>query len=42
MAKDVYDVGEIPPVGEVPTRMHAQLVRAEPGRRRWWSCKSRR
>jgi len=29
MAKDVYDVGEIPPVGEVPTRMHAQLVRPE-------------
>ena len=29
MAKDVYDVGEIPPVGEVPPRMHAQLVRPE-------------
>ena len=25
MAKDVYDIGEIPPVGEVPRRMHAQL-----------------
>ena len=29
MAKDLYDVGEIPPVGEVPPRMHAQLVRPE-------------
>ena len=29
MAKDVYDVGEIPPLGEVPPRMHAQLVRPE-------------
>jgi len=28
-AKDVYDVGEIPPLGEVPPRMHAQLVRPE-------------
>jgi crotonyl-CoA carboxylase/reductase len=30
MAKDVYDIGELPAVGEVPSRMHAQLVR--PGR----------
>jgi len=30
MTKDLYDVGEVPPVGEVPGRMHAQLVR--PGR----------
>jgi Alcohol dehydrogenase GroES-like domain len=29
MAKDVYDIGEIPPVGEVPGRMHAQLVRPD-------------
>jgi crotonyl-CoA carboxylase/reductase len=29
MAKDVYDIGEIPPVGEVPRRMHAQLVRPD-------------
>src|SRR5438046_8143981 len=30
MANDLYAVGEIPPVGEVPASMHAQLVR--PGR----------
>jgi crotonyl-CoA carboxylase/reductase len=29
MAKDLYGVGEIPPVGEVPARMHAQLVRPD-------------
>jgi crotonyl-CoA carboxylase/reductase len=29
MAKDVYEIGEIPPVGEVPARMHAQLVRPD-------------
>jgi crotonyl-CoA carboxylase/reductase len=29
MAKDVYEIGEIPPVGEVPALMHAQLVRPE-------------
>jgi crotonyl-CoA carboxylase/reductase len=29
MKKDVYEVGEIPPPGEVPARMHAQLVRPE-------------
>jgi crotonyl-CoA carboxylase/reductase len=29
MAKDVYDIGEIPPLGEVPPRMHAQLVRPD-------------
>jgi crotonyl-CoA carboxylase/reductase len=29
MGKDVYDIGELPPVGEVPPRMHAQLVRPE-------------
>ena len=29
MAKDVYEIGEIPPVGEVPRRMHAQLVRPD-------------
>ncbi len=35
MGKDVYEIGEIPPVGDVPARMHAQLVRpdrfGEPG-----------
>ncbi|HZP89951.1 MAG TPA: crotonyl-CoA carboxylase/reductase [Actinomycetota bacterium] len=30
MVKDLYEIGEIPPLGEVPARMHAQLVR--PGR----------
>jgi crotonyl-CoA carboxylase/reductase len=29
MAKDLYDIGEIPPIGEVPARMHAQAVRPE-------------
>jgi crotonyl-CoA carboxylase/reductase len=29
MAKDLYEIGELPPVGEVPARMHAQLVRPD-------------
>jgi crotonyl-CoA carboxylase/reductase len=29
MGKDLYDVGELPPVGEVPEQMHAQLVRPD-------------
>ncbi len=29
MAKDLYEIGEIPPVGEVPGRMHAQIVRPD-------------
>jgi crotonyl-CoA carboxylase/reductase len=29
MAKDLYEIGEIPPVGKVPARMHAQLVRPD-------------
>jgi crotonyl-CoA carboxylase/reductase len=29
VGKDVYEVGELPPVGEVPSRMHAQLVRPD-------------
>jgi len=29
MGKDVYGIGELPPVGEVPARMHAQLVRPD-------------
>jgi crotonyl-CoA carboxylase/reductase len=29
MAKDLYEMGEIPPVGDVPKRMHAQVVRPE-------------
>jgi crotonyl-CoA carboxylase/reductase len=29
MAKDLYDIGEIPEIGHVPARMHAQLVRPE-------------
>ncbi len=35
MTKDLYEIGEIPPVGEVPAQMHAQLTRpdryGEPG-----------
>jgi crotonyl-CoA carboxylase/reductase len=29
MTKDLYDIGELPPIGEVPATMHAQLVRPE-------------
>jgi crotonyl-CoA carboxylase/reductase len=29
MGKDLYEIGELPPVGEVPPTMHAQLVRPE-------------
>jgi len=29
MGKDLYDIGELPPVGEVPKQMHAQLVRPD-------------
>ncbi len=27
--QDVYEIGEMPPVGEVPPRMHAQVIRSE-------------
>ena len=27
MAKDIYELGEIPDVGVVPERMYAQLIR---------------
>ena len=29
MTKDLYEIGEIPPVGEVPERMLAQVIRPE-------------
>ena len=29
MAKDLYEIGEQPPLGEVPKQMHAQLIRPE-------------
>jgi crotonyl-CoA carboxylase/reductase len=29
MARELYDVGEIPPVGEVPPRMYANLIRPD-------------
>ncbi len=29
MTRDVYEVGTIPPLGEVPSRMHAQVIRPE-------------
>ena len=29
MARDAYGIGEIPPLGEVPRRMHAQVIRPE-------------
>lgn len=28
MAKELYQLGEIPPLGEVPKKMHAQVIRA--------------
>ena len=28
-AKDLYDVGEIPPMGHVPSKMHAWAIRRE-------------
>jgi len=27
--KDIYDIGEIPPLGEIPARMYAQVIRPE-------------
>jgi crotonyl-CoA carboxylase/reductase len=29
MAQDVYAIGELPPIGEIPARMHAMLVRPD-------------
>jgi len=29
MGKDVYDIGELPPIGEVPRQMHAMTVRPD-------------
>ncbi|MEA2579784.1 MAG: crotonyl-CoA carboxylase/reductase [Actinomycetota bacterium] len=29
MANDLYEIGELPPIGEVPAKMHAQLVRPD-------------
>jgi crotonyl-CoA carboxylase/reductase len=29
MGKDVYDIGELPPIGEVPRQMHAMVVRPD-------------
>lgn len=29
MTNDLYEIGQVPPIGEVPARMHAQLVRPE-------------
>jgi len=29
VANDLYDIGELPPLGEVPAQMHAQLVRPD-------------
>jgi crotonyl-CoA carboxylase/reductase len=29
VTRDLYDIGEIPPLGEVPRRMHAQVIRPE-------------
>jgi crotonyl-CoA carboxylase/reductase len=29
MSKDLYEIGEIPPLGDVPSRMYAQVIRPE-------------
>ena len=29
MPKDLYEIGQIPPIGEVPSRMYAQVIRPE-------------
>src|SRR5439155_4796001 len=29
MVKDMYEIGELPPIGEVPARMHAMAVRPD-------------
>ncbi len=29
MGKDLYEIGEIPPIGEVPRKMHGQAIRPE-------------
>jgi hypothetical protein len=29
VAKDLYEIGEIPPLGEIPPRMYAQVIRPE-------------
>jgi len=29
VSKDLYAIGEIPPIGEIPKRMYAQVIRAE-------------
>ena len=29
MTREIYDVGELPPIGEVPKKMHAWLIREE-------------
>ncbi len=29
MAKDIYEIGEVPPLGEVPRQMYAQVIRQE-------------
>ncbi len=29
MGKELYEIGELPPIGEVPAKMHAQVVRPD-------------
>jgi crotonyl-CoA carboxylase/reductase len=29
VSRDLYDIGDLPPVGQVPARMHAQMIRPE-------------
>ncbi|MBI2082085.1 MAG: crotonyl-CoA carboxylase/reductase [Deltaproteobacteria bacterium] len=29
MAKELYEIGEVPPLGEIPKKMHAQVIRQE-------------
>jgi len=28
-AKEIYEIGEVPPIGQVPKQMYAQLIRAD-------------
>ena len=29
MSKEIYELGEIPPLGEIPSKMHAQVIRSD-------------
>ncbi|TML75704.1 MAG: crotonyl-CoA carboxylase/reductase, partial [Actinobacteria bacterium] len=29
MAASIYEIGDVPPLGEIPARMYAQVIRPE-------------